>query len=86
MYICLSLYLLLHWLGSFPLLFKPCGDVVLWLSFLLLGDKPDVGPCSVENVAERDLLRTEGDPAALGYTIHEAVALTRSMVSLQPLS
>ncbi|CAL9188495.1 transcriptional elongation regulator MINIYO [Musa acuminata AAA Group] len=47
---------------------------------ILSGDKPDVGPCSVENVAERDLLRTEGDPAALGYTIHEAVALTRSMI------
>ncbi|RWW74154.1 hypothetical protein BHE74_00017921 [Ensete ventricosum] len=46
---------------------------------------PDVGPYSVENVAERDLLRTEGDPAAVGYTINEAVALTRSMVSLLPL-
>lgn len=33
-----------------------------------------------ESVAERDFLRTEGDPAAVGYTINEAVALTRSMV------
>jgi hypothetical protein len=36
----------------------------------------------VENVAERDFLQTEGDPAAAGYTINEAVALTRSMVCL----
>jgi hypothetical protein len=36
----------------------------------------------VESVAERDFLRTEGDPAAVGYTINEAVALTRSMVCL----
>lgn len=34
-----------------------------------------------ENVTERDFLRTEGDPAAAGYTITEAVALTRSVVS-----
>uniref|UniRef100_A0A0E0LCW2 Transcriptional elongation regulator MINIYO n=1 Tax=Oryza punctata TaxID=4537 RepID=A0A0E0LCW2_ORYPU len=33
----------------------------------------------VEAVGERDFLRTEGDPAAVGYTINEAVALTRSM-------
>jgi hypothetical protein len=32
------------------------------------------------NVAERDFLRTEGDPGAAGYTIKEAVALTRSVV------
>ncbi|KAI4367245.1 hypothetical protein MLD38_023007 [Melastoma candidum] len=35
------------------------------------------------DVAERDLLRTEGDPGALGYTIREAVALTRSVVPAQ---
>lgn len=35
---------------------------------------------SVANVSERDFLRTEGDPAAAGYTIKEAVALTRSVV------
>ncbi|GLT42980.1 hypothetical protein SLA2020_169570 [Shorea laevis] len=33
-----------------------------------------------DNVAERDFLRTEGDPGAAGYTIKEAVALTRSTV------
>ncbi|WOK97017.1 hypothetical protein Cni_G05725 [Canna indica] len=44
------------------------------------GDKPKRDTYSVENVAERDLLRTEGDPAAVGYTINEAVALTRSMI------
>jgi len=32
------------------------------------------------NLTERDYLRTEGDPGAAGYTIKEAVALTRSVV------
>ncbi|XP_057966389.1 transcriptional elongation regulator MINIYO [Malania oleifera] len=35
---------------------------------------------SADNVTERDFLRTEGDPGAAGYTIKEAVALTRSVV------
>ncbi|KAE8724924.1 F-box protein SKIP23-like isoform X1 [Hibiscus syriacus] len=35
---------------------------------------------SGENVAERDFLRTEGDPGAAGYTIKEAVALSRSTI------
>ncbi|KAL2516687.1 RNA polymerase II-associated protein 1 [Abeliophyllum distichum] len=35
---------------------------------------------SADNVSERDFLRTEGDPGAAGYTIKEAVALTRSVV------
>lgn len=35
---------------------------------------------NADNVAERDFLRTEGDPGAAGYTIKEAVALTRSVV------
>ncbi|KAL1811627.1 hypothetical protein ACET3Z_021692 [Daucus carota] len=35
---------------------------------------------SAGNVSERDLLRTEGDPAAAGYTIKEAIALIRSVV------
>ena len=35
---------------------------------------------AADNVAERDYLRTEGDPGAAGYTIKEAVALTRSVV------
>lgn len=37
---------------------------------------------SADKVTERDFLRTEGDPSAAGYTIKEAVALTRSVVSL----
>lgn len=37
---------------------------------------------SAGNVSERDLLRTEGDPAAAGYTIKEALVLIRSVVSL----
>lgn len=36
---------------------------------------------SADNVSERDMLRTEGDPGAAGYTIKEAVVLTRSLVS-----
>ncbi|XP_021849655.1 transcriptional elongation regulator MINIYO isoform X2 [Spinacia oleracea] len=35
---------------------------------------------TADNVAERDFLRTEGDPGAAGYTIKEALALTRSVV------
>ncbi|XP_074275731.1 transcriptional elongation regulator MINIYO [Silene latifolia] len=35
---------------------------------------------SVDNVAERDFLRTEGDPAAAGYTVKEALALARSVI------
>ncbi|XP_052192752.1 transcriptional elongation regulator MINIYO [Diospyros lotus] len=47
---------------------------------------PEIGNVSTQsgytanNVSERDFLRTEGDPAAAGYTIKEAVALTRSVV------
>ncbi|KAJ0960765.1 hypothetical protein J5N97_001365 [Dioscorea zingiberensis] len=44
------------------------------------GQNPHLGQYSVQNVAERDFLRTEGDPASVGYTIKEAVALIRSMV------
>ncbi|XP_074559128.1 transcriptional elongation regulator MINIYO [Curcuma longa] len=47
---------------------------------ILNGGGSKVGPYNAENVTERDLLRTEGDPAAAGYTINEAVALTRSMI------
>lgn len=32
------------------------------------------------SAVERDFLRTEGDPGAAGYTIKEAIALTRSVV------
>jgi hypothetical protein len=34
----------------------------------------------VESAAERDFLRTEGDPGAAGYTIKEAIALARSVI------
>ncbi|KAG6498623.1 transcriptional elongation regulator MINIYO-like [Zingiber officinale] len=47
---------------------------------ILNGGGSKVRPYNAENVTERDLLRTEGDPAAAGYTINEAVALTRSMI------
>ncbi|KAK8940043.1 hypothetical protein KSP40_PGU018533 [Platanthera guangdongensis] len=40
--------------------------------------RPDMG-----NAAERDFLRTEGDPAALGYSIKEVIELIRSMVPAQ---
>ncbi|PRQ25053.1 putative RNA polymerase II-associated protein [Rosa chinensis] len=35
------------------------------------------------NLAGRDYLRTEGDPGAAGYTIKEAVSLTRSLIAGQ---
>lgn len=44
------------------------------------GSNSDVYHFSVQNVAERDILRTDGDPAGAGYTIKEAAALVRSMV------
>lgn len=46
-----------------------------------IGNKLDSNQYNAETVAERDFLRTEGDPAAVGYAIKEAVALIRSMVS-----
>ncbi|CAH9116181.1 unnamed protein product [Cuscuta epithymum] len=39
-----------------------------------------VGDYSLDNVVERDFLRTQGDPGGAGYTIKEAVALTRSVI------
>ncbi|CAL5053451.1 unnamed protein product [Urochloa decumbens] len=53
------------------------GDI---LGFQSSQEQQDGKKTHAENVAERDFLRTEGDPAAVGYTINEAVALTRSMV------
>ncbi|XP_072985715.1 transcriptional elongation regulator MINIYO [Typha latifolia] len=44
------------------------------------GKRPQHVQYNADNVAERDFLRTEGDPASVGYTIIEAVALIRSMV------
>nr|GMD40350.1 transcriptional elongation regulator MINIYO [Ipomoea batatas] len=38
---------------------------------------------TLDNVSERDFIRTEGDPGGAGYTIKEAVALTRSVISGQ---
>ena len=52
-----------------------------FISFAL-GDISVQNRHSVDNVSERDFLRTEGDPGASGYTIKEAVALTQSVVSL----
>ncbi|KAL5224721.1 hypothetical protein ABZP36_011360 [Zizania latifolia] len=53
------------------------GDI---LGFQSCQEQQDGKKTHAESVAERDFLRTEGDPAAVGYTINEAVALTRSMV------
>uniref|UniRef100_A0A0D9WRG5 Transcriptional elongation regulator MINIYO n=1 Tax=Leersia perrieri TaxID=77586 RepID=A0A0D9WRG5_9ORYZ len=53
------------------------GDI---LGFQSCQEQQDGKKARVESVGERDFLRTEGDPAAVGYTINEAVALTRSMV------
>ncbi|GJM98116.1 hypothetical protein PR202_ga15093 [Eleusine coracana subsp. coracana] len=50
------------------------------LGFQSYQEQQDGKKTHAESVAERDFLRTEGDPAAVGYTINEAVALTRSMV------
>ncbi|TVU07951.1 hypothetical protein EJB05_41329, partial [Eragrostis curvula] len=50
------------------------------LGFQSHQEQQDGKKAPADSVAERDFLRTEGDPAAVGYTINEAVALTRSMV------
>ncbi|KAL0334536.1 UNVERIFIED_CONTAM: Transcriptional elongation regulator MINIYO [Sesamum radiatum] len=44
------------------------------------GEASSASGYNADNVAERDFLRTEGDPGAVGYTIKEVVALTRSVV------
>ncbi|KAL0303940.1 UNVERIFIED_CONTAM: Transcriptional elongation regulator MINIYO [Sesamum radiatum] len=44
------------------------------------GEASSASGYNADNVAERDFLRTEGDPGAAGYTIKEAVSLTRSVV------
>ncbi|CAD6334672.1 unnamed protein product [Miscanthus lutarioriparius] len=53
------------------------GDI---LGFQYSHEQQDGKKMHSESVVERDFLRIEGDPAAVGYTINEAVALTRSMV------
>ncbi|KAF5727128.1 putative RNA polymerase II-associated protein 1 [Tripterygium wilfordii] len=69
-------------------------EAVRELRFSLDGDvitnenvqMPDNGKSSAyhrhnaEDVTDRDFLRTEGDPSAAGYTIKEAVTLTRSVI------
>ncbi|ESW25480.1 hypothetical protein PHAVU_003G039700 [Phaseolus vulgaris] len=56
-------------------------EAVRELRFSLDGDVVDSERSSVYgNLTERDYLRTEGDPGAAGYTIKEAVALTRSVI------
>lgn len=42
---------------------------------------PDLQQCNVQNIAERDFLRSEGDPAGMGYTLKEAADLVRSTVA-----
>lgn len=61
-------------------------DKILLYFSLALGDISVQNRHSVDNVTERDFLRTEGDPGAVGYTIKEAAALTRSVVSLHLVS
>jgi hypothetical protein len=53
----------------------------LSILFCFVGNVSSDNGLSADNVAERDFLRTEGDPGAAGYTIKEAVQLTRSVVS-----
>ncbi|VAI77682.1 unnamed protein product [Triticum turgidum subsp. durum] len=55
------------------------GDI---LGFQSSQEQSDGKKTHGESVAERDFLRTEGDPAAVGYTINEALALTRSGLQL----
>ncbi|KAJ9189497.1 hypothetical protein P3X46_000782 [Hevea brasiliensis] len=65
-------------------------EAVRRLRFSLEGsvitDESEAGDISIDtrdgavNVTERDFLRTEGDPGAVGYTIKEAVQLTRSVI------
>ncbi|KAG8371790.1 hypothetical protein BUALT_Bualt13G0124800 [Buddleja alternifolia] len=56
------------------------------MRFSFDGNVSDAGKASsksgynADNVSERDFLRMEGKPGAAGYTIKEAVAITRSVV------
>ncbi|GAB2225198.1 hypothetical protein Drorol1_Dr00005989 [Drosera rotundifolia] len=61
------------------------GDVVRtdFGSISKPGETSDQSGYSVEKVGERDFVRTEGDPGAAGYTIREAVSLTRSVFPAQ---
>ncbi|KAK2974314.1 hypothetical protein RJ640_026875, partial [Escallonia rubra] len=56
---------------------------VIETNFALVPENGNISALSgynADNVAERDFLRTEGDPAAAGYTIPETLALIRSVV------
>lgn len=55
--------------------------ISLHFNFYAAGYSSPLNSLNANTVAERDYLRSEGDPGAAGYTIKEAVALTRSMVS-----
>ncbi|KAI5437929.1 hypothetical protein KIW84_023888 [Lathyrus oleraceus] len=56
-------------------------EAVRELRFSLAGDVVDTEQEPVyDSIRERDYLRTEGDPGAAGYTIKEALSLTRSVV------
>ncbi|RDX81890.1 Transcriptional elongation regulator MINIYO, partial [Mucuna pruriens] len=56
-------------------------EAIRELRFSLAGNVVDSERVlAYDNVTERDYLRTEGDPGAAGYTIKEAVALTRSVI------
>eukprot|EP00257_Ricinus_communis_P021009 XP_015580388.1 transcriptional elongation regulator MINIYO [Ricinus communis] len=52
----------------------------------VIADESETGDITIDDkdgvvtASERDFLRTEGDPAAAGYTIREAVQLTRSVI------
>ncbi|XP_012568335.1 transcriptional elongation regulator MINIYO isoform X2 [Cicer arietinum] len=56
-------------------------EAIRELRFSLAGDVVDTEQKpAYDDVSQRDYLRTEGDPGAAGYTIKDAVALTRSVV------
>lgn len=56
-------------------------EAIRELRFSLAGDVVDTEQEPVyDNIAERDYLRTEGDPGAAGYKIKEALELTRSVI------
>lgn len=42
---------------------------------------PNLQQSNVQSISERDFLRSEGDPAGMGYTLKEAADLVRSTVS-----
>ncbi|GAQ88619.1 hypothetical protein KFL_004450060 [Klebsormidium nitens] len=70
-----------------PLMFAPvnASDMRFDLDGALLAPEPG-GPGSADvttKVAERDILRSEGDPSGTGYSLQEAAKLARSTVPSQ---